>query len=204
MRPPGVMMPTRFSGSAALTEIKLSCASSLLIGNPLVSDSCVWPGDRKPKSIAPVRGATNRSQHSDRFRQRKLFTGNSRDKTPAANFAARFQSVIDAQQHSPGKTDALAFEQAFENHAVALEQNARDFFGSFGVDRPFTRMRLAGLSVLLGCSMRPASGARHFINRLAVFASRRCLRLATARRQQRAQSCEAVGDDQSICHQFSQ
>src|SRR6185369_3589240 len=50
----------------------------------------------------------------------------------------------------------------------------------------------------------PASGGRHVINRLAVFAFRSGLRLATAGRQERAQSAEAVGNDDAVSDEIGQ
>src|SRR5215213_5111972 len=50
----------------------------------------------------------------------------------------------------------------------------------------------------------PTARARHVVNRLPVFTSRRSLRLATAGRQQSAQSGETVGDNDAVRYQFRQ
>ena len=41
--------------------------------------------------------------------------------------------MIDAKQDTPWQSHALAFEQAFENHAVALEKYAGDFLGGLAI-----------------------------------------------------------------------
>jgi hypothetical protein len=40
----------------------------------------------------------------------------SRDKTSAANLTTRFESMIEAQQHTPRQRHAFSFEQTFENY----------------------------------------------------------------------------------------
>src|SRR6266508_882141 len=115
--------------------------------------------------------------------------------------------MIDAQQYPPRQGYAFALEEAFENYAIALKENARNLLGSFsaftcallsrsvpvgmpawrrcGANTPCCGRRHArGPSITL--QQRPATGAGHFVSSLPVLASRRRLSLAAGRCQQSA------------------
>src|SRR5260370_42485589 len=75
--------------------------------------------------------ATNRAHQADGFSECELLARDACDKASAANLATRFQAMIDTQQLAPRQHQAFAFEQAFEDDAIALEQYVSDgFLGS--------------------------------------------------------------------------
>ena len=82
-----------------------------------------------------ARLAPDLAQHADRLRQRELLAGKAGDEAAAADFAARFEPAIDAQQVAPRRQPwRLAFEQPPEHDAVAAQQRAREVLdGVIGV-----------------------------------------------------------------------
>src|SRR5687768_14366743 len=66
--------------------------------------------------------AAYRAQHPNRLRQCKLFSRDTGNKAAAADFTARFQTMIRAQQHAPRQRQAFAFEQTFEDDTITLQE----------------------------------------------------------------------------------
>ena len=84
-------MPTRFSGSAAASV-----------------------------TVSPEAGCRAHSpQRFDRDGQRELLAEESADKSPAANFAAIFQTAQSDQQFAPARNNRFARDNFAKNHAVA-------------------------------------------------------------------------------------
>ncbi len=74
------------------------------------------------------------AQATDSFGQGELFADQAFHETAAADFAAGFQAVVDAQQFAPaGEPGGFAFEQLPEDDAVAAQERAGDVFQGVGV-----------------------------------------------------------------------
>ena len=107
------------------------------------------PGSADPTPTTPAARRRARclrtcAQRADRFGQRELFARQAGDEAPAADLAARFQPVVDAQQFAPRRQPCgFAFEQAPADHAVAAQQGARDVFDRLRV----RALALAGIAV---------------------------------------------------------
>ena len=100
IRAPGVRIPCKFNGSAALNVISSPFDEAL----------------------------ADRSQQTDRFRQRKLFATYSANEITAANFSARFPSPINSSQLVPRNGETLSFEQSAKHNSVTAQQNPCEFF----------------------------------------------------------------------------
>ena len=98
MRGPGVMMPARFSGSAAET---LRRGADVLI-------------------------APNLAQQLDRLRPRELLADEARHEAAAANLSLRFHAAERDEQVAPRRRDGLARQQIAEHDAPAQQQLPRD------------------------------------------------------------------------------
>jgi hypothetical protein len=162
----------------------------------------------------------------DCFRQRELFAGQAGDETPAADFAARFQPVVDRQQLAPrGQPGRFAFQQAPEHHAVAAQQRHGDVFQRGRIGAWFARRRRFGGGLRrLGVSIdgdergfhhalgdgdavgaphqRPAAGFLHG-RAGAPAAALVGAGALIGRHQHRAQAGVAVGVDQASRHQLA-
>src|ERR1043165_6535702 len=99
------------------------------------------------------------AQALDRLGQRILFaakTARARrayDESPAADFAAGFETAINLQQADPGRQALFSRQHAMEHDAPAAQQLAGDSLGGF-VARDFAEE--AGLAV--AAEERPAAG----------------------------------------------
>src|SRR2546423_14676209 len=71
---------------------------------------------------------SDRTQHSDRVRQGKLFSGNTTNETAATHIAARFKSMIGAKQEAPWQRHSLTLQQPLEHHTVTSQQRPRHVF----------------------------------------------------------------------------
>ena len=77
--------------------------------------------------------ATNRAHQANGFGECELLSRNACNKASTANLATRFQAMVDAQQLAPRQHQAFPFEQAFEDDAIADQQNSRDLFSRFTI-----------------------------------------------------------------------
>ncbi len=122
----------------------------------------------------------------------------SSNKTPTANFAARFEPSIAAQQIAPGRQPlGFARNQPPEHHAVTAQQRACDVFDDVGAFRcaPFSRQRPAA-GVFDAEQRRAAQALLPVEPRLKA-----CRGMAAApigRHQQGPQATEAIGIDQPL------
>ena len=98
MREPGVMMPARFSGSAA---DNVGRGADILIAPDL-------------------------AQQLDRFRPRKLLADEARHEPSAANLALRFHAAERDEQIAPRRRDRLAREEIAEHDAPSQQQLPRN------------------------------------------------------------------------------
>src|SRR5204863_6654571 len=73
------------------------------------------------------------AQHADRVGERVLLARKAGDKTAAADFAARFETAVDAQQVAPRRQPGgFALQQTPEHDSVAAQQSAREMLDGFG------------------------------------------------------------------------
>ena len=126
-----------------------------------------------------------------------MLTGETGDETAAADFAARFEPAVDAQQLPPRRQPVcFAFEQAPEHHAIAAQQGA-----GYVLDR--RRLAIARAAVRRASAHLPALSMPKAERRRPPSGPGR--RLAQARGyQQCAQAAEAVRAHEAEADQLGQ
>ena len=107
-RAPGVMMPVRFSGSAADSDTR-----------------------------SPLRFLlADRAHRGHGIGQRVLLAAHAGDEAAAADLSLRLEPAEHAQQRMPGRQPVgLALEQLAEHHAVAAQQDLRHLLERLGIVR---------------------------------------------------------------------
>ena len=177
-----------------------------------VSAESLWPGVRMPIRLSgsapdsdthsPDAGRRRISRkQSDRVGQRELLAGEAGDEPAAANFAARLQPAIDAQQIAPRRQPSGLLRRA---GARRPRRSGRAACAPHV--RPRRRELVAAVRLRArAMDQRPAAAALDVEAQHAPAPPRAGERLALVRRhQQRAQAAEAVGGREPERHQFAE
>ena len=159
-----------------------------------------------------MRSAAHLPQCADGIGQSELLARQAGDETPAADFPARFEPVIDAQQLAPRRQPGgFALEQPPVDDAVAAEEGAGDVFDGVGVGRRrpvllYVIPAFAGMTIY-GCRnyaprQRPPARILDAEQRSAAAAAVEGGRSFRLRDEQRAQPGEAVAMHAAAGHEF--
>ncbi|MDL1863549.1 DDE-type integrase/transposase/recombinase [Betaproteobacteria bacterium PRO7] len=154
-------------------------------------------GDQRARALA----AAHVAQQAHRFGRGELLAGHAGDEAAAADFAARLQAPIAAQQVAPRRQPVrFARHQPPEHDAVTAQQRARDVLDNFRIVG-----RVAAVRRRLPARERPAAGVFDAEQRRAPHAPAAVEAAAAVRgHQQRAQPGDAVGIDEPLCDQLGE
>ena len=151
--------------------------------------------------LAGQRPLAHLAQQAKRLRQSELLARHRRDKAPAANLATGFQLMVDPQQVAPGRQPVrFTRQQAPAHHAVTAQQHTGNVLQRLCIERRCSCLLFARSRLAHQC---PAAGVIHPADKGTPAASPGRARALARRRQQCAQTGEAVGVYQAHRHQLA-